>query len=1040
MTLPNFLTRQQAVFFSLIENFKEAEGAMSRMEGSAGELQKAYDEYMKSAEAHINQFKAAFEELAMSFVKSDFITEIVDIGRELVELLSKFTALINTLGGLKTVLIGVGAALIGMKFSAIIGWITKMASGFGVILKLLPSMRLALLSNEAAMTGLGISAESAAAAMSILKTAAIGLVAGGIMLLVNYINKQKEAREAEQRAAEEAVRASKESLANNTERIKSLIDLRNEYLNIVDGEDSYAKKTQELNKWKQTLIETYGLEKDAIDKVNLSRETGLGLIDEEIDKDIDTAIAEATAAYNDALNKMNGKITQFMFDDEDLARQVSGILQSYYGQMPYYEELLDGFDREYLVSTYINDTKAYLDATEKLINDLEKKKISGNLTHAEGIILRQLSESFGSYNEEYKEALDIIEKYNKLLARRNISDMQIDFGGITTKEQFDALKNEMHELYGENEAVLNQMYNIVNEAFPAFSQAETDVSNRTSLLGINFESLTEKIKGISDAYSLLETAEKEMEEGGLSVDTIKSMSEANKDYLDYLYEENGVIKLNTDAWLAYIAAKAKDNVDSLQATKDALLKERDIIQANIDAINGKLNSINDTSQFGVIGQAAFQSALDAERQKLEENSKALLENQIQLSLFSEQYLKATESVYGFKNAYDEALGNFPSVKDTIDEISGSFKTLADIQNEVADGFTISLDKALEFASVYPQILDSAEPTADGQIRLNEEVVNSFIDGKEAELRAEIDARIKELETEKSVQEAKMTFAKAQLEIAKSVGEGEGQISLALAEYKLNLGNQVAQALINAGIDEASAYKLAYQAMAGNAQEFNRVAMEVCRDVDGNFNKAAYNAAMAIYRNMTRAKQDIASVAMQAQLAAAAIAGAAAGITAGYAKPLSGSGGGVYSGGYSMNMSSGSYNGVDYTYSPQTVKLDKFIADLGKDIESYSNAIKQIDGQIATLQALRNTDLSKYKSDSGSSSGSGSGGGRGSSGSGSGSSGNSEADNWFEREYKLHNHLLKMDAEQVEDYLVWLNDAYKRAYKEGLITLDDYYKY
>ena len=315
---------------------------MSRMEGSAGELQKAYDEYMKSAEAHINQFKAAFEELAMSFVKSDFITEIVDIGRELVELLSKFTALINTLGGLKTVLIGVGAALIGMKFSAIIGWVTKMASGFGALIKMLHAARLGI-------TAVGVSAESAAVAMSILKTAAVGLVVGGIMLLVNYINKQKEAREAEQRAAEEAVRASKESLANNTERIKSLIDLRNEYLNIVDGEDSYAKKTQELNKWKQTLIETYGLEKDAIDKVNLSRETGLGLMDEEIGKDIDTAIAEATAAYNDALNKISIGGLAIKTYDRDIAGQISNILHMYYGKIPDIDDQEPLFGEEYYV-------------------------------------------------------------------------------------------------------------------------------------------------------------------------------------------------------------------------------------------------------------------------------------------------------------------------------------------------------------------------------------------------------------------------------------------------------------------------------------------------------------------------------------------------------------------------------------------------------------------------------------------------------------------------------------------------------------------
>lgn len=47
---------------------------------------------------------------------------------------------------------------------------------------------------------------------------------------------------------------------------------------------------------------------------------------------------------------------------------------------------------------------------------------------------------------------------------------------------------------------------------------------------------------------------------------------------------------------------------------------------------------------------------------------------------------------------------------------------------------------------------------------------------------------------------------------------------------------------------------------------------------------------------------------------------------------------------------------------------------------------------------------------------------------------------FEKAYKLHQHYLKMDQESVEDYLLWLNSAYKAAYDAGQIELDDYYKY
>lgn len=52
----------------------------------------------------------------------------------------------------------------------------------------------------------------------------------------------------------------------------------------------------------------------------------------------------------------------------------------------------------------------------------------------------------------------------------------------------------------------------------------------------------------------------------------------------------------------------------------------------------------------------------------------------------------------------------------------------------------------------------------------------------------------------------------------------------------------------------------------------------------------------------------------------------------------------------------------------------------------------------------------------------------------------KAESEFERLYKYHQHLLKMDQESVSDYIAWLDAAYQQAYKNGEIELDDYYKY
>lgn len=79
-------------------------------------------------------------------------------------------------------------------------------------------------------------------------------------------------------------------------------------------------------------------------------------------------------------------------------------------------------------------------------------------------------------------------------------------------------------------------------------------------------------------------------------------------------------------------------------------------------------------------------------------------------------------------------------------------------------------------------------------------------------------------------------------------------------------------------------------------------------------------------------------------------------------------------------------------------------------------------------------------------GSGSGGyGGGGSSSGSSNSNSSpsnsdDAKTWFEEAYAYHQHLLAMDQESMGDYLRWLEDAYRQAYAEGIIELEDMYKY
>ena len=521
----------------------------------------------------------------------------------------------------------------------------------------------------------------------------------------------------------------------------------------------------------------------------------------------------------------------------------------------------------------------------------------------------------------------------------------VEITADTIREQFPSLVRACEDAGLEIEDVVNN----INASF------ERTDGGGVARYTASLSDLSDVLSKLKSSYDLLETAQSDMANGGgLTPETIAKLADAEENYLDYLYEENGVVKLNTEAWKENANAKMQGEMADIQREIDAIERENAAIEQQIkekEALRLAALEAQDIDSYYM-----YWDAIDGLNARISANNDLIAEHQGKLALYSALY----GSITGDLDAYTAALQNFSNVANTIDSITGSFQALANLQAEVADGFTMSLERALEFAAVYPEIMNSAQVAADGQIKFNADVVNSFIESKKAELDAQIDAKVAKLESEKAVLEAKMEAAQAQLDLAKAVAEGEGEISKELAEYRINAGNAVAQAMIDAGIDEATAFKLAAAAMAQNVEEFDRVAMEVCTDMNGNFNQAAFDLAQTMYKNLTNVKTDLASVAKQAHQTAKAIAGIANGTVQGSTGVQGGSGGGVGGSGIKLSLTSGKFEGTEYTYTAKESGLEDYIAQIELDISNYQNAIKQIDGQIAALQALKNTPLKKFE--------------------------------------------------------------------------------
>ena len=1063
-------TRQQAVFYSIIEQFQEASGAMDAMANSAGALTDAYKVYLDSAQAHIDIFKASFQEFAKNLIDAGFIKTVVDFGTTILNILNIVAKLIDIIGGLNTILYTTLGIITVIKAEVILtsiwGFFTGIATGLlklgstlksvGAAIKVFVAMTKAsrnasagammvygqstgvLGRLSAAFNAAGISASTAKIAV-----ASFMIVLTALILVIQSVNKAQE--EAEQKAEEirqqniQAAQTAKtlsdelSTLINRYIELNDVVGVNDSNIEqLIDTKAELIEKLQIEEEELDELIKKYGSYSDAVKQATVTKlqeserdlRGGIGAREEELLKAAEVEYEHGVMGTSASVPLSNlvsvwGTVSEKL---EGASKELKALnaLNAADGFSAWAQNKAFGFSIDGMTIADLDTVEGVLEAYDKLGKALD---IVANEAGSDNEIYKQLYDQYSAVSAAVNNYRSSITDLNRNLSEQYMLNGLIGQEIPKTKEEFDAYKSKVVEAAvssGEfigSEREIESAIDAVLAQQPQFMHFYESVADGSSTGVAGLNDLSDALQKLKSAYSVLETAQAEMATGGLSADTIKALADETEDYIDYLYEENGLIKLNVDAWKERANLEMEGNISAIEAEIASLEKERKTIQANLtewENKDGRYRTKNDMI-------AKYTAELDA-------NTAAIEANQAKLGIYNSLY----NSIAGALDAYSARLQNFTNVSNAITSVSDSLTTVADLQETVANGFTISLEKALEFAKVYPEILNGATVAANGQIALNEGVVNAFIEGKEAELKAQIDAEIAKLESDKAVLTAKMEFSKAQLELAKSVGTGEGQISKEVAEYRVNAGNAVAQALIAAGIDEATAYQLACAAMAQNSEEFNRVAAEVCTDVQGNFNQAAYDAAQAIYTNMQNSKLSIASVAAQAHEAAKAIAGIASGTVQGSSSVNGGGAGGSSGSKGNISVHSGSFKGTEYTYEAKTISLEDFISDLELDISNYSKAIAQIDGQIATLKALRNTSLNKFStSNKNASKGSGSS---------SGSSSKDSEPTWFEKEYALHQHLLKMDAENVEDYLDWLNSAYKRAYKEGIIDLDDYYKY
>ena len=147
-----------------------------------------------------------------------------------------------------------------------------------------------------------------------------------------------------------------------------------------------------------------------------------------------------------------------------------------------------------------------------------------------------------AYGEEFATAL------NTDAAQELITMSQgLDDATVLTTDYYDAIETFIAGFDG-TDAVREQLASF----FYSLKEGAEEAADSLDDLPGEFTGFADAIEDMSKGASLLKTAMEEMRDsGGLSLDTIDSLQSFlgnEEDVTDYLYVENGLIKLNTELW------------------------------------------------------------------------------------------------------------------------------------------------------------------------------------------------------------------------------------------------------------------------------------------------------------------------------------------------------------------------------------------------------------------------------------------------------------------------------------------------------------
>lgn len=460
-------TRQQAnlaagvyrrnYYTALMENFSKVYDIVIEQQDADGYSMQENAKYMGTLEAKYNSLITSLKELAVVSSRNGFM----DLAKGALEAAAAASQFVSGLGGVGPLLTGIAGILMIVKRDTLGAFGSTVLSALETLDGKMRDVKGTAKEMGAAISEIGF------AGWAGMAVTAIGLVSAAV--------------NAHQQKLEEMRAAARNSARDLDQQTESLKAQEKAYLQIIESTDNAAEKTRQLKEWKEKLAEAYGIEKEALDNVNLSRKTGIDLINGEISAlnnrwlaDNSKAIEEArkTMEHGFVSNPLIGDSKEFIPERYEVLRDVdtSGIDDAIMKKL---EEIGDFSNAPYGMKRFgfvTEDLEQQRDILAEIIGLFGSKEVQEGLTSQEERFASMIQNDYDALNEKLNEQLAIYQKYLDARSAVYYDEFTGKQGGpedLSSLESYAKWSEGLQAMAGENDKIRDSLAGMAEKALDA---------------------------------------------------------------------------------------------------------------------------------------------------------------------------------------------------------------------------------------------------------------------------------------------------------------------------------------------------------------------------------------------------------------------------------------------------------------------------------------------------------------------------------------------------------------------------------------------